>query len=63
MATGWQVYPLVEWQRLDDVTYNGMPVYRHPGNGDLGYEEGTCLLTLPKHVEAAIKSGVKGRLQ
>jgi hypothetical protein len=55
------IYPLVEWERVEDVSYDGMPVFRHPGNGELGYDDGSYLLGLPATVEQAIRDGQKGR--
>jgi len=53
----------VEWQRIEDVSYNGMPVLRHPGNGEIGADSGDHLLEIPANIVRAINDGVKGQLK
>ena len=55
------IYPIVEWLPVEGLAYQGMPVYRHPGNGELAYDEGSCLLGLPAAVEATIRDLAKGK--
>jgi hypothetical protein len=55
-------YPITRWQLVDEVSYQGMPVFRHPWNGDLGYDDGSCLRDLPGSVVFAIRTGIKGKL-
>ena len=57
------LYPIVEWQRIEGVSYNGMPILRHPGNGEIGCDNGEHLLEIPDNVERAIRDGVKGQLK
>jgi hypothetical protein len=60
--TSRHIYPLVEWQPVPNVSYLGLPVFRHPGNGELGYDNGEYLLDLPKPVEQLIRAGAEGKL-
>ena len=57
-----QIWPLVEWQPIAEVSYDQMPVLRHPVNGELAYDDGSHCRPLPQHIEQAIRSGVRGQL-
>ena len=57
------LYPIVEWVPVDGVWYNGLPVYRHPGNNDLACDAGEYLLNLPANIARAIHDNVKGKLR
>jgi hypothetical protein len=48
-------YNLNGWDRLEDVSYRGWPVYVSRYNGAVAYEEaGTQLVSLPEDVEDAV---------
>jgi hypothetical protein len=58
-----RLYPMVEWVPVDGVYYNGMPILRHPGNGEIGCDSGEHLLDVPANILRAIQDGVKGMLK
>ena len=48
-------YNLNGWDRLEDISYRGWPVYVSRYNGAVAYEvDGTQLVSLPEEVEDAI---------
>jgi hypothetical protein len=61
-GTSLSTYPILAWLLVEQVSYQGMPVFRHPWKGDLGYDDGSCLRDLPASVTFAIYTGTKGNL-
>lgn len=55
-------YASVEWKCLTGVKYQSYLVYENPRTGELAWESWDMLVSLPTHVENAIRSGVRGEL-
>ena len=57
------MFPLVEWDLISGVTYNGYRVYQHPQTQELAWDTYFEHVTLPPVIETAIRNGVKGDLR